>query len=71
MKCVLCGKTITSDMVICSACMPDSGEETKELEDVAAVLAITADTDTNIKRSMEAILNIAGRLKRKGKKDGL
>jgi hypothetical protein len=51
--------------------MPDGREEAKELEDVAAVLAITADTDTNIKRSMEAILNIAGRLKRKGKKDGL
>ena len=52
-------------------CEPIRKEEAKELEDIAAVLAITADTDSNIKRSMEAILNIAGRLKERGKKNGL
>lgn len=71
MKCALCGKRIEGDTAICSACLPDRKEEAKELEDIAAVLAITADTDSNIKRSMEAILNIAGRLKERGKKNGL
>ena len=39
-------------------------EEAQELRDIAEVLKITANTDGNIKRSMEAILRIADRLER-------
>ena len=45
----------------------------EELRDIADVLKITEDTDTNIKRSMESILRIADRLERRkadGKKRG-
>ena len=40
------------------------GEEAQELRDIAEVLKITANTDGNIKESMEAILRIADRLER-------
>ena len=46
-----------------------SDEETaEELRDIADVLSITADTDTNIKKSMEAIMRIAYRIDRRKEK---
>lgn len=48
-------------------------EETEtiaELRDIADVLSITANTDSNIKKSMEAILRIVDRLERKNKNVG-
>lgn len=42
-----------------------TGQEAEELRDIAEVLKITANTDGNIKRSMEALLRIADRLERK------
>ncbi|WAK79586.1 hypothetical protein [Clostridium phage Saumur] len=45
---------------------PKEAEETAaELRDIADVLSITANTDGNIKRSMEALLRIAERLSRR------
>lgn len=55
---------------ICADCLAEkSDEETaEELRDIADVLSITADTDTNIKKSMEAIMRIAYRIDRRKEK---
>lgn len=37
----------------------------EELRDIARVLSITANTDTNIREAMTGILNIADRLERR------
>jgi hypothetical protein len=37
----------------------------EEMRDIAGVLSITANTDGNIKNSMESLLRIADRLERK------
>lgn len=70
-KCIICGKTLPEEgQQICQDCLADkSDEETaEELRDIADVLSITAGTDANIKKSMEAIMRIAYRLdRRKGK----
>lgn len=78
--CLICGDVIPEGQQVCTACMNKYGvvaEEAKEmaeeLRDIADVLKITEDTDTNIKRSMESILRIADRLERRkadGKKRG-
>lgn len=69
---------------MCQSCMAQYGiktndigktaEITEEMCDIAGVLSITDNTDRNIKKSMESILRIADRLKRKedgekGRKD--
>lgn len=59
------GKTPLEDgQGICADCLAEkSDEETaEELRDIADVLNITADTDTNIKKTMEAIMRIAYRI---------
>lgn len=69
-KCIICGKTLPEEgQQICTDCLAEkSDEETaEELRDIADVLSITADTDENIKKSMEAIMRIAYRIERKGK----
>lgn len=71
-RCVLCGAVIPEGSTVCPACMKeyapaDEMEIEQELRDVAEVLKITANTDRNIKNSMEAILRIADRLERKRK----
>ena len=60
------------DSIACIACpgQQAEGEEAQELRDIAEVLKITANTDGNIKRSMEAILRIADRLERKKGNEG-
>lgn len=40
-------------------------EAAEELRDIAQVLSITANTDTNIREAMAGILNIADRLERR------
>lgn len=52
-KCVNCGAVLT----------PLSAE----LRNIADVLSITADTDSNIKQSIKGILNIAERLEKHAK----
>ena len=79
-RCLICGDVIPEGQQVSTACMNKDGvvaEEAKEmaeeLRDIADVLKITEDTDTNIKRSMESILRIADRLERRkadGKKRG-
>lgn len=41
---------------------PEAAQTAEELRDIADVLSITANTDGNIKKSMEALLRIADRL---------
>ena len=70
-KCIICGRTLPEGgQEICPDCIADkSDEETaEELRDIADVLSITADTDGNIKKSMEAIMRIAYRIERRNKK---
>lgn len=70
-KCIICGRTLPEEgQEICLDCMAEKSdtETAEELRDIADVLSITADTDANIKKSMEAIMRIAYRLdRRKGK----
>lgn len=71
-RCLICGEIIPEGAQVCADCMKrhgiDAGEVqeiTEELRDIAGVLSITANTDGNIKQSMESILRIADRLERK------
>ena len=70
-KCIICGKTLPEGgQEICPECIADKtdAETAEDLRDIADVLSITADTDSNIKKSMEAIMRIAYRIdRRKGK----
>jgi hypothetical protein len=71
-KCLLCGEVIPEGQQVCNNCMTKYGTETKEaadlaeeIRDIANVLKITANTDANIKQSMESLFRIAGRLERR------
>ncbi|MCM1232672.1 MAG: hypothetical protein NC489_21305 [Ruminococcus flavefaciens] len=73
MKCIICGKKLPEDgQEVCPECIADKSdtETAEELRDIADVLSITADTDGNIKKSMEAIMRIAYRLDRRKKGSG-
>lgn len=69
-KCDKCGGVTTEGLIICPACMKAAGAApadvaaAEELTDIARVLSITADTDTNIKEAMQGVLNIAERLRK-------
>ena len=71
-RCLICGAIIPEGAQVCADCMKRHGIEaeeaqeiTEELRDIAGVLSITANTDGNIKQSMESILRIADRLERR------
>lgn len=71
-RCVACGAIIPEGQQLCHDCMNDleiepqeAAETAAELRDIADVLSITANTDGNIRRSMEALLRIADRLSRR------
>lgn len=70
-KCAICGKVIPEGAQVCPDCMKmadrEQQETAQELRDIADVLSITANTDGNIQKSMEALLRIASRLERKKK----
>lgn len=74
-KCANCGAPLPSPLELCPDCMRKAGagaeeiEAAAELRDIADVLSITADTDGNIKRSMQGILNIAERLEKRTKEE--
>ena len=71
-RCLICGTVIPEGSQVCKSCAKqfhiEAGEAmeiAEEMLDIAGVLSITANTDSNIKRSMESILRIADRLGRK------
>lgn len=73
-RCMACGAIIPEGQQLCHECMKDleiesqeAKETAAELRDIADVLSITANTDGNIKRSMEALLRIADRLSRRNR----
>ena len=75
-RCLICGEAIPEGAQVCKSCMAqyriEAGEAVEiaeEMLDIAGVLSITANTDGNIKRSMESILRIADRLERKGNEE--
>ena len=75
-RCLICGEAIPEGMQVCKSCMAqyhiEAGEAVEiaeEMRDIAGVLSITANTDGNIKKSMESILRIADRLERKGNEE--
>lgn len=63
-KCEKCGAPTAEGLTLCPDCMKESGAA-EELRDIAQVLSITANTDTNIREAMAGILNIADRLERR------
>lgn len=71
-KCLVCGAATPDGIQVCKECAEkihiEAGETVEiaeEMRDIAGILSITANTDGNIKRSMESILRIADRLERK------
>ena len=75
-RCLICGEAIPEGAQVCKSCMAqyriEAGEAVEiaeEMRDIAGVLSITANTDGNIKKSMESILRIADRLERKGNEE--
>lgn len=70
-KCAMWSRAILEGAQVCPDCLKIMGREqqetAEELRDIADVLSITANTDGNIKKSMEALLRIASRLERKKK----
>lgn len=75
-RCLICGEAIPEGVQVCKSCMAqyhiEAGEAVEiaeEIRDIAGVLSITANTDGNIKKSMESILRIADRLERKGNEE--
>ena len=64
-KCERCGEQTAEGLLLCPECMKESGAAAEavaaaeELRDIARVLSITANTDTNIREAMTGILNIA------------
>ena len=75
-RCLICGEAIPEGAQVCKSCMAqyriEAGEAVEiaeEMLDIAGVLSITANTDGNIKKSMESILRIADRLERKGNEE--
>lgn len=72
-RCLLCGAVIPEGTQICPQCLEEhcqvnEAETVQELRDIAEVLKITANTDSNIQKSMEALLRIAAKLE--GKRNG-
>ena len=70
-RCLLCGEPIPEGTQVCPVCMEKytkgelDAQVAQELRDIADISSITANTDGNIKRSMEALLRIADRLSRR------
>ena len=67
-RCLICGEAIPEG----AQYHIEAGEAVEiaeEMRDIAGVLSITANTDGNIKKSMESILRIADRLERKGNEE--
>ncbi|MBE6012103.1 MAG: hypothetical protein E7234_06050 [Lachnospiraceae bacterium] len=66
--CKSCGAETAEE--ICPECIKAAKgnqreiETAEELRDIAKVLSITSDTDSNIKKAVEGILNIAERMEK-------
>jgi predicted nucleic acid-binding Zn ribbon protein len=77
--CVICGKYVPEGWQVCTECIRNAEtavseedlQNAEQLRDIAAILNITAGTDTNIKAALQGILNIADRLERRGKINGI
>lgn len=78
-RCLICGAAIPEGTQVCKSCAEqfcieagEAAEIAEQIQDISEVLSITANTDGNIKRTMESILRIADRLERKrGKQNGI
>ena len=75
-RCLICGAAVPDGAGVCKSCAEqfhiEAGEAVEiaeEMRDISRVLSITANTDGNIKKSMESILRIADRLERKGNEE--
>ena len=68
-KCNLCGKQALEVVEICPECLQRAEVDPnniRRLRQISDILSITADTDANIKRCMQGILEIAEDLERSG-----
>lgn len=75
-RCLICGAAVPDGAQVCRSCAGqfriEAGEPVElaeEMRDIAGVLSIAYNTDSNIKQSMESILRIADRLGRKGNEE--
>lgn len=70
MKCVFCGASIPAGLSVCPKCLQSGGADTaivdaeEILQDIAAIIGLTEDTDKNLKNAISGIIGIAGRLER-------
>lgn len=68
-KCTLCGKQALDVVEICPKCLnraETNPNHIRRLRQISDILSITADADTNIKRCMQGIIEIAEDLERSG-----
>ena len=68
-KCNLCGKRALEVVEVCPKCLQRAEidpNNIRRLRQISDILSITANTDTNIKRCMQSILEIADDLERSG-----
>ena len=66
-KCNLCGKRALEVVEVCPKCLQRAEidpNNIRRLRQISDILSITANTDTNIKRCMQSILEIADDLER-------
>lgn len=69
-KCHICGKDSLELVEVCPECLEKAAvdpEHIRRLRQIGDILSITADTDTNIKRCLNGILEIAHDLERTGR----
>lgn len=70
MKCVFCGAVVPAGLSVCPKCLQSGGADMaivgaeESLQDIAAIIGLTDDMDSNLKNAIGGIINIAGRLER-------
>ncbi len=70
LKCVFCGAEVPAGLSVCPKCLQSGGADMaivgaeENLQDIAAIIGLTEDTDKNLKNAISGIIGIAGRLER-------
>lgn len=70
LKCVFCGAAVSAGLSVCPKCLQSGGADKaivgaeENLQDIAAIIGLTEDTDKNLKNAIGGIIGIAERLER-------
>jgi len=65
LKCQICGRQSADNLLcVCAECVRGAAgaDQARKIRSITNILNITADTDGNIKGTMESLLEIAGDL---------